>query len=103
MYGGRSELEIFLKQSEESFSGFLCVCVCVGELYKGSVQSSARANLWTSLPPSLLTSLFLLLHIPLERMTEEGAELSVHLLNLSAGKFHRLRRETDRETEKQEL
>lgn len=52
------------------------------------------------------TSLSLLLHIPLERMTEEGAERSVHLLNLSAGKFYRLRggeTETDSETEKQEL
>lgn len=52
-------------------------------------------NLWTSLslplliPPvslcSLSLSLSLLLHIPLERMTEGRAQQSIHLLNLSGG------------------
>lgn len=44
-----------------------------------------------SLNPTSLSAVSRLLHIPLERMTEERAEQSVHLLNLSGGKFYRLK------------
>lgn len=76
----------------------MCVCECqsISELYKGSAQVLQEFSPSKSmdLSPSFSlnpTSLSLLLHIPLERMTEERAEHSVHLLNLSGGKYYSLR------------
>lgn len=71
-------------------SGRKVYVTLAGEPHKGRAHSSPQVQckqIYGPLPrlSLLIPPVSLLLHIPLERMTEERAEQSVHLLNLSGG------------------